>query len=82
MGKKKSREKKSKKDKRHASTKSQAMKAKKDMKKSGKKADKRAKVKKKIEDTKLTYCPCCKKHCPLTKPKCGKGRKLAAKLGI
>ena len=25
-------------------------------------------------------CPRCGKHCPLTKPKCGKGRKLAAKL--
>lgn len=30
----------------------------------------------------LQVCPCCKKHCPLTAPKCGKGRKLAKKLGL
>ena len=28
----------------------------------------------------LGFCPCCSKHCPLSKPKCSKGRKLAAKL--
>ena len=31
---------------------------------------------------KMDVCPCCKKHCPLSKPKCGKGRKLAEKLGV
>lgn len=35
-----------------------------------------------IDGQKLQLCPCCKKHCPLTKPKCGKGRRLAEKLGI
>ena len=30
----------------------------------------------------LQKCPCCKKHCPLVAPKCGKGRKLAKKLGL
>ncbi|MDE8703064.1 hypothetical protein PZH32_08840 [Adlercreutzia equolifaciens] len=29
---------------------------------------------------KLEHCTCCKKHCPLSKPKCGKGRRLAAAL--
>ena len=24
-------------------------------------------------------CPCCKKHCPLAKPKCGKGKAVRAK---
>ena len=28
----------------------------------------------------IPHCTCCGKHCPLTKPRCGKGRKLAAKL--
>ena len=38
---------------------------------------------KKAKDSlKIQYCTCCKKHCPLTKPKCGKGRRLAAALGI
>ncbi|MCI9262094.1 hypothetical protein [uncultured Adlercreutzia sp.] len=31
---------------------------------------------------KLEYCTCCKKHCPLSKPKCGKGRRLAAALKL
>lgn len=25
-------------------------------------------------------CPCCKKRCPLTKPKCSKGKAVRAKL--
>lgn len=29
----------------------------------------------------LRTCPCCKKHCPLTAPKCSKGKKIAKKLG-
>lgn len=31
---------------------------------------------------KLSHCTCCKKHCPLSKPKCGKGRRLAAALKL
>lgn len=31
---------------------------------------------------KLEHCTCCKKHCPLSKPKCGKGRRLAAALKL
>lgn len=41
-------------------------------------------------DTKLTEgaeavltnrtCPCCKKHCPLAKPKCSKGKAIRKKL--
>lgn len=27
----------------------------------------------------LGSCPCCGKHCPLAKPKCGKGRAVARK---
>lgn len=27
----------------------------------------------------LGTCPCCSKHCPLSKPKCGKGRAVARK---
>lgn len=27
----------------------------------------------------LGTCPCCSKHCPLAKPKCGKGRAVARK---
>lgn len=30
----------------------------------------------------LGFCPCCKKHCQLSKPKCKKGKKLAEKLGV
>lgn len=29
---------------------------------------------------KQAVCPCCGKHCPLTKPKCSKGKRLAARL--
>lgn len=25
-------------------------------------------------------CPCCKKHCPLVKPKCSKGKAVRAKV--
>lgn len=31
---------------------------------------------------KIEHCTCCKKHCPLSKPKCGKGRRLAAALKL
>ncbi|WP_288070540.1 hypothetical protein [Adlercreutzia caecimuris] len=31
---------------------------------------------------KIEHCTCCKKHCPLAKPKCGKGRRLAAALKL
>lgn len=31
---------------------------------------------------KLSHCTCCKKHCPLSKPKCGKGRRLATALKL
>lgn len=33
-------------------------------------------------DPQPSRCPCCRKSCPLAKPKCGKGRKLAEKLGV
>ncbi len=46
---------------------------------SKKKADKKSK-KKHEASAKEGFCPCCSKHCPLTKPKCSKGKKLAAKL--
>ncbi len=41
------------------------------------KDDKKAKA-----AAKLSRCTCCKKHCPLSKPKCGKGRRLAAALKL
>lgn len=52
-----------------------------------KKADEKAKVKKagkpKKSDIRAMLaemrCTCCGKHCPLSKPKCGKGRALAKK---
>ncbi|MCI8469658.1 MAG: hypothetical protein HFJ75_09325 [Eggerthellaceae bacterium] len=31
-------------------------------------------------DLSAARCPCCGKHCPLSKPRCGKGRRLAAKM--
>lgn len=31
---------------------------------------------------KISHCTCCKKHCPLSAPKCGKGRRLAAALKL
>jgi len=31
---------------------------------------------------KIEYCTCCKKHCPLAKPKCVNGRRLAAALKL
>jgi hypothetical protein len=49
----------------------QATKDKKDSKKGKKKTSKKAAK---------PCCTCCSKHCPLSKPRCGKGRKLAAKL--
>lgn len=36
----------------------------------------------KAQDAATRCCPCCKKHCPLSSPKCSKGRKLAKKLGL
>ena len=30
----------------------------------------------------LSHCTCCKKRCPLSKPKCGKGRRLASALKL
>lgn len=45
--------------------------------------------KSKIKDKKSTdklivlggrICPCCKKHCPLTKPQCSKGKAVRAKV--
>lgn len=30
----------------------------------------------------LEVCPCCSKHCPLSKPKCGKGKRIRDKRGI
>ena len=30
----------------------------------------------------LSHCTCCKKRCPHTNPKCGKGRRLAAALKL
>lgn len=38
--------------------------------------------KKAKQSLKFEHCTCCKKHCPLTKPKCGKGRRLAAALKL
>ena len=49
----------------------QATKDKKDPKKDKKKTSKKAAK---------PCCTCCSKHCPLSKPRCGKGKKLAAKL--
>ena len=40
------------------------------------------KKKKTAECDGLQVCSCCKKHCPLTAPKCDKGKKLAKKLGF
>lgn len=49
----------------------QVTKDKKDSKKGKKKTSKKAAK---------PHCTCCSKHCPLSKPRCGKGKKLAAKL--
>ncbi len=59
-----------KKDKKKAKVKEKAVKSKKD-----KKAKKTAKKAGSSENV----CPGCKKHCPLTALKCGKGRKLLRK---
>lgn len=44
-------------------------------------AKKKAKASKAAEAVALEgcVCPCCKKHCPLAKPKCGKGKAVRAK---
>ncbi len=58
----------------------------KDVKKSKKKAEKalgktaQKTAGKKGAKAAIPHCTCCGKHCPLTKPRCGKGRKLAVKL--
>lgn len=31
-------------------------------------------------DLKKLTCPCCKKHCPLSKPKCSKGKAVRDKV--
>ena len=50
------------------------------------KKDKKKKPDKKKAEAKKTasvldgrVCPCCKKHCPLAKPKCSKGKAVRAK---
>ena len=51
------------------------------------KKDKKKKPDKKKAEAKKTasvldgrVCPCCKKHCPLAKPKCSKGK--AVRVGV
>lgn len=46
------------------------------------KKKKKEKDKAKAKKAEKTVCTCCGKHCPLSKPRCGKGKKLAAKLGF
>ncbi len=41
---------------------------------------KKEKKAKKGKRAKIACCPCCKKRCPLTSPKCSKGKKLAKKV--
>ncbi|MFA9376484.1 MAG: hypothetical protein ACERKZ_06995 [Lachnotalea sp.] len=36
----------------------------------------------KIKDLQSAHCPYCSNHCPLTKPKCHKGKELATKLAV
>lgn len=51
-------------------------------KKKEKKKSSKSKIPKdssKSEIIKLGFCPCCKKHCPLSHPKCKKGKKIAEK---
>lgn len=50
------------------------------------KKDKKKKPDKKKAEAKKTasvldgrVCPCCKKHCPLAKPKCSEGKAVRAK---
>lgn len=45
----------------------------------GKKKKEKAK-KAKSASTPDRVCPCCKKHCPLAKPKCSKGEAVRKKL--
>lgn len=53
-------------------------------KKAAAKKIKSKKAEKSKKDIKLvleeTRCTCCGKHCPLSKPRCGKGRAMAKKL--
>ncbi|WP_304426993.1 hypothetical protein [uncultured Adlercreutzia sp.] len=77
-----------KKDKKHEKAKAdrKADKLKRKKKHTGCKGEKNAEgckgCKKAKQSLKLEHCTCCKKHCPLTKPKCGKGRRLAAALKL
>jgi hypothetical protein len=53
---------------------------KKDKKDKKKKPDKKkAEAKKAASVLDGRVCPCCKKHCPLAKPKCSKGKAVRAK---
>ena len=52
----------------------------KDKKDKKKKPDKKkAEAKKAASVLDGRVCPCCKKHCPLAKPKCSKGKAVRAK---
>lgn len=44
------------------------------------KRKKKAKAAKKAVALEGRVCPCCKKHCPLAKPKCSKGKAVRKKL--
>ena len=41
--------------------------------------EKKAEAKKAASVLDGRVCPCCKKHCPLAKPKCSKGKAVRAK---
>ncbi len=47
--------------------------------KKDKKDKKKAEAKKTASVLDGRVCPCCKKHCPLAKPKCSKGKAVRAK---
>lgn len=48
--------------------------------KEGKKGKRPQKKAKKGAALSALTCPCCSKHCPLSKPKCGKGKAIRAKM--
>lgn len=48
--------------------------------KKGKKGKRSQKKAKKGAALSALTCPCCSKHCPLSKPKCGKGKAIRAKM--
>ncbi len=66
--------------KKHGKTKE--AKRKKTTEKPAKKNGKPSKGKKERTVDAVNVCPCCKKHCSLHSPKCGKGKKLAKKLRL